>query len=118
VKPLTRVFVIFIVMMMFPQTQVSAKTVRMAVFMLDPFMMQENATSKKVVGVTIDYWKEFIAPQMGVDFEVAGIYPILRALQMLRDGEADVVSQLTKIPDTNSLSKIGLSDRKAIFQIA
>ncbi len=90
---------IFVMIIMFPQSQISAKTVKMAVFMLDPFMMQENAASKKVAGVTIDYWKEFIAPEMGVDFEVADIYPILRALQMLRDGEVDVVSQLTKIPE-------------------
>ncbi|MGE0084587.1 MAG: substrate-binding periplasmic protein [Desulfococcaceae bacterium] len=66
--------------------------------MLDPFMMEEPE-SKKVVGVTIDYWKEFIAPEMGVDFEVAGMYPILRATQMLKNGEVDVVSQLTKIPE-------------------
>lgn len=75
-----------------------AKTVNMAVFMLDPFMMPD-AQSKEVVGVTIDYWKEFIAPEMGVDFQVAGIFPIMRATQMLRDGKVDVVSQLTKIPE-------------------
>ena len=75
------------------------ENVKMAVFMLDPFMMEEDAKSKKVVGVTIDYWKAFIAPEMGVDFEVAGIYPVLRATQMLKDGEVDVVSQLTKIPE-------------------
>jgi ABC-type amino acid transport substrate-binding protein len=96
-KLLSNLFVVLLIVM-FPQTQVSAKTVKMAVFMLDPFMMEE-AGSKKVVGVTIDYWNSFIAPEMGVDIEVAGIYPILRATQMLRDGEVDVVSQLTKIPD-------------------
>lgn len=82
----------------FSQMQVCAKTVKMAVFMLDPFMM-EDAKSGKIVGVTVDYWKEFIAREMGVDFEVAGIYSILRATKMLKDGEVDVVSQLTKIPE-------------------
>ena len=36
---------------------------------------------------------------MGVDFEIAGIFPIARATQMLEDGEVDVVSQLTRIPE-------------------
>ncbi len=91
-------FFVILIIVVFSQAQVSAKTVKMAVFSLDPFMM-EDAESKKIVGVTIDYWKEFIAPKMGVEFEVAGIYPILRATKMLKDGEADVVSQLTKIPE-------------------
>jgi len=94
-KLFVNLLIIFI--LIFP-AQASAKTVKMAVFMLDPFMMQD-AKSKESVGVTIDYWKEFIAPEMGVDFEVAGIFPIMRATQMLRDGEVDVVSQLTKIPE-------------------
>ncbi len=91
------VLIIFL-LIVFSQTQVSAKTVKMAVFMLDPFMM-EDAASKKAAGVTIDYWKEFIAPKMGVDIEVTGIYPILRAIQMLREGNVDTVSQLTKTPE-------------------
>ncbi len=97
-KLLMKLSVIFILIIMFSQTQVSAKTVKLAAFMVVPFMMEDTA-SDKVVGVTIDYWKEFIAPEMGVDFEVTGIYPILRAVQMLRDGEVDVVSQLTKTPE-------------------
>lgn len=90
---------IFIMIIMFPQSQVSAKTVRMAVFILAPYMMQENAASEKNVGITIDYWKEFIAPEMGVDFEIACFYPIFRTLKMLKDGEVDVVSQFTKTPE-------------------
>lgn len=88
----------FIVLVLILPAQVSAKTVKMAVFMLDPFMMEDPVT-KKVVGVTVDYWKEFIAPEMGVDLEIAGIFPLMRATQMLRDGKVDVVSQLTKIPE-------------------
>ncbi|QTA82202.1 putative ABC transporter, solute-binding protein family 3 [Desulfonema limicola] len=87
-----------VLLIVISNTQVNAKTIKMAVFKLEPFMM-EDPKSKEVVGVTIDYWKEFIAPEMGVNVEVVGIYPILRATEMLKNGEVDVVSQLTKIPE-------------------
>ena len=95
-KLLLKFFIVFV--MLLTATQISAKTVKMAVFKLVPFMM-EDSTSKQIVGVTIDYWKDYIAPEMGVDLEVIGIYPILRAQLLLKDGKVDVVSQLTKIPE-------------------
>ncbi len=95
-KILVKVNIILFILLL--QTQVLAKPVKMAGFFLDPFMMVD-ADSKQSFGVTIDYWKEFIAPEMEVDLEVVGLFPILRALQMLRSGEVDVVSQLTKIPE-------------------
>ena len=95
-KIIVKVFFMSIILL--TSTQISAKTVKMAVFKLVPFMM-EDSKSKQIVGVTIDYWKEYIAPEMGIDLEIIGIYPILRAQQLLKSGKVDVVSQLTKIPE-------------------
>lgn len=73
-----------------------AEKLRIAVFQLEPFMME---TESGPGGVTVEYWRRFIAPRMGVEIEVLGPFPISRAVMMLENGEVDVVPQLTKIPD-------------------
>lgn len=85
-------------MILFWYDPVCAKKIRMAVFKLEPFMMQ-GENSKDITGITVQYWREFIAPEMGVELEVVGLLPILRASYMLQSGEVDVISQLTKIPE-------------------
>lgn len=79
-----------------------AEEVRMAVFQLEPFMMAIPGVSEPG-GVVIDYWRDYVAPRLGVTLVVWGPYPIARAQKMLLSGEVDVVSQLTKIPERESL---------------
>lgn len=74
----------------------------MAVFYLDPFMM-EGEEGGEPTGITIQYWKTWLAPKMDYTLEVLGPYPIKRAEKMLENGEVDVVSQLTKIPERESV---------------
>ncbi|MBP7494104.1 MAG: transporter substrate-binding domain-containing protein [Spirochaetales bacterium] len=79
----------------------SAQTVRMAVFQLEPFMME--VSPKKAGGVTVEYWERFLAPKMGVNLEVVGPYPIPRVMKMLENGEVDVVSQLSKTAERDAI---------------
>lgn len=82
-----------------------AEAVRMAVFMLEPFMMElplpqsVGPQHSLLTGVTVEYWRQYLAPKMGIDLEVVGPYPIVRAIKLLETGEVDIVSQLTKIPE-------------------
>lgn len=78
------------------------QTVRLAGFKLEPFMMVDEVTGE-ATGVTIDYWKNYVAPEMGIDLEIIGIFPISRAVSMLESGEIDVVPQMTKIPAREEL---------------
>lgn len=80
----------------FALVPLGADTVRMAVFQLDPFMMEGD---KEPDGITVEYWRRFLAPRIGVDLVVLGPFPIKRAELMLERGEVDVVSQLTRIPE-------------------
>src|SRR5574344_576316 len=80
------------------RTGAGAEVVRMAVFQLEPFMMHVPEKSEPG-GVVIDYWRDYVAPRLGVTLVVTGPYPIARAQKMLEAGEVDVVSQLTKIPE-------------------
>ncbi|MFW6364046.1 MAG: substrate-binding periplasmic protein [Spirochaeta sp.] len=71
---------------------------RMAIFRLEPFLT-EAGESKNPGGITVEYWRQYIAPRMGVDIEVVGPYPIRRVEEMLEHGLVDVASQFTRIPD-------------------
>lgn len=75
----------------------SGETLRLAVFQLEPFMMA--SADGGVTGVTVEYWRTWLAPRMGYELEVLGPFPIKRAEKMLENGEVDAVCQLTRIPD-------------------
>jgi ABC-type amino acid transport substrate-binding protein len=75
----------------------NAETVKMAAFQLEPFMM--NDESGEVTGIAVEYWRQYIAPRMGVDLEVLGVFPIVRALALLESGEIDIIPNMTKIPE-------------------
>ncbi len=70
--------------------------VKIGIFDLAPFMMKMKDGSAG--GVASDFWREFVAPAMGVDVEVTGPYPIPRLEMMLENGEVDVIAYITKIP--------------------
>jgi ABC-type amino acid transport substrate-binding protein len=70
-----------------------AQKVRMAIYQLEPFMMQ--VAPKEAGGATVEYWKRYLAPRMGIELEVLGPFPIPRVMKMLENGEADVVPQLS-----------------------
>lgn len=75
---------------------VAREKVRVGIFNLGPFMMQlDNGDAG---GAAADFWRERLAPLMGVDVEVSGPYPIPRLEVMLESGEIDVIPYLTKIP--------------------
>ncbi|WP_319478442.1 transporter substrate-binding domain-containing protein [Marispirochaeta aestuarii] len=75
----------------------SAETVKMAVFRLEPFMMYDD--SGGVTGIAVEYWRQYIAPRMGVELDVLGVFPIVRALALLESGEIDIIPNMTKIPE-------------------
>lgn len=79
-----------------------AETIRMAVFQLEPFMMAIPGTDEPG-GVAVDYWRDYVAPRLGMKLVVTGPYPIARAQKLLESGEVDVVSQLTKIPEREAM---------------
>ncbi len=76
---------------------IHAQVIRMAVFQLEPFMME--MPGGRTGGVTVDYWTEYLGPMMGMKVEVIGPLPILRCQVMLEAGLVDTVSQLTRIPE-------------------
>ena len=82
----------------------SAQTVKMAIFQLEPFMMEDSRTGE-ITGTAVEYWKQYIAPKLGVDLEIVGLFPALRTINMLKTGKVDVIPLLTKIPE-----------RAAVFQ--
>lgn len=75
-----------------------AEKVRMAIFQLEPFLTLSGERTDHG-GITVVYWRDYIAPRMGVELEVLGPFPSKRAELMLEHGEVDTVSQLTKIPE-------------------
>jgi ABC-type amino acid transport substrate-binding protein len=87
-------------------------TVRVGTFMLAPFMMQ-SYDGKQATGVGVDFWVHHAGPQMGVDVEVLGPFPIKRALKLLEDGSIDVIPNMTKIPEREEMflfSEVPLSE--------
>ncbi len=74
--------------------------VRIGLFMLPPFMMTD--ANGEPGGVTVDFWRDYLAPRMDIDIEVSGPYPIPRLEIMLEKGEIDVIPYITKIPDRAS----------------
>ncbi|MBN1647251.1 MAG: transporter substrate-binding domain-containing protein [Spirochaetales bacterium] len=76
---------------------VYAQTIKMGLFLLEPFMVEKNAHGQPG-GITVDYWREYVAPGMGMKLEVVGIFPVLRLMKMLENGEIDVIPLMTKIP--------------------
>ncbi|MBN2436377.1 MAG: transporter substrate-binding domain-containing protein [Spirochaetes bacterium] len=89
---------IFITLLFIYSLQMHAgETVHIAVINLEPFLTDEGK-GKTPGGIAVDYWRDYIAPQMDVNVEFSGPYPIRRAEYMLKNGEVDAVMQLTKIP--------------------
>ncbi len=80
----------------------ASETVRMAIYQLEPFNTVAGERSGHR-GITVDYWREYIAPRMGVGLEVVGPFPIKRIESMLENGEVDVISHLTKIPEREAV---------------
>ncbi|MBN2510617.1 MAG: transporter substrate-binding domain-containing protein [Spirochaetales bacterium] len=83
-------------------TATPAETIRMVGFQLEPYMMEDTVTGT-LSGVTVDYWRDFIAPEIGVTIEVLGVMPVSRAIKMLESGEADVIPLLTRIAKRENL---------------
>lgn len=79
-------------------TSVSSQPVKMAVFQLEPFMMKESETGE-ITGTAVEYWKQYLAPKMGIELKIVGLFPALRTINMLETGEIDVIPLLTKIPE-------------------
>lgn len=77
------------------------ETVRIGIFDLGPYMMALPDGSAG--GAAVDFWRERIAPHMGVEIETSGPYPIPRLEKMLEAGEIDVIPYVTKIPARESL---------------
>lgn len=77
------------------------ETVRIGIFDLGPYMMALPDGSAG--GAAIDFWRERLAPLMGVDVQVSGPYPIPRLEKMLEAGEIDVIPYITKIPARDAL---------------
>jgi ABC-type amino acid transport substrate-binding protein len=98
---LSRKVFLFILVLVSCSSLSAQKTLKMAVYQLEPFMME--VAPKKLGGVTVEYWRRYIAPKLGVNLEVVGPYPIPRVVKMLENGEVDTVSQLTKIPEREAL---------------
>lgn len=97
-------FVWLILVAFTPQAQdyvsPSPEKVRIGIFKLEPFMM--TLEDKTAGGAVIDFWREFLAPRMGIEIEVSGPYPIPRLEQMLETGEVDIIPYITKIPSRES----------------
>ena len=90
---------LFIILLFLYSLQLYAgDTVRIAVINLEPFLTDKGA-GKPPGGIAVDYWRDYIAPQMDVNVEFSGPYPIRRAEYMLKNGEVDAVMHLTKIPE-------------------
>ncbi len=77
------------------------KVLRLAVFLLEPYMMRDS--SGAAAGAVVDYWKEYLGPRMGYSIEVLGLYPVKRLEKMLESGEIDVAPLFTKIPSREAL---------------
>ncbi|HMA66065.1 MAG: substrate-binding periplasmic protein [Fibrobacterota bacterium] len=106
-KPIVLLFTL-----LFSQILFARDTVRVGTFMLAPFMM-ESDDGKRTTGVGADFWRKFAGPQMGVDVEVYGPFPIKRALKLLEDGSIDVIPNMTKIPEREEkflFSEVPLSE--------
>ena len=78
------------------------RTLRMALFLLEPFMMEDPETGK-ATGAVVDYWKDYIIPRMGYDLEILGVFPIKRVEKMLESGEIEIAPLFTKISSRENL---------------
>ncbi len=97
-----RIIFIFIFLILKVTCVYSMEKVRIGIFNLPPYMMAIGP-DKKPGGSAIDYWKQHIAPKMNVEVEVSGPFPILRVVKMLEQGEVDVITNMTKIPERESM---------------
>ncbi len=78
-----------------------ARTLRLAVFQLEPFMLKDEITGA-VGGAVVDYWVKYLGPRMGYDIEVVGLFPVTRVEKMLESGEIDLAPLFTKVPSRES----------------
>jgi ABC-type amino acid transport substrate-binding protein len=90
--------IILLIIVFFSQMLFGSDTIRVGTFMLPPFMMQSD-DGKQTTGAGVDFWKKYAGPQMGVNVEALGPFPIKRALKLLEDGLIDVIPNMTKIPE-------------------
>ncbi len=77
-------------------------SLRMALFQLEPFMVQDPITGE-LGGASVDYWVDYIAPAMGYRVEVLGLFPVNRVMVMLEKGEIDIAPLFTRIPEREEL---------------
>lgn len=104
--------IVLLITLFFSQTLFPRDTVRVGTFMLAPFMMGSD-NGKQTTGVGADFWRKFAGPQMNVDVEMFGPFPIKRALKLLEDGSIDVIPNMTKIPEREEkflFSEVPLSE--------
>ena len=93
-----KIFAILVFSISFCLIPLSGETFRMAVFQLEPFMMEDPETGE-ITGIAVEYWRDYIMPRTGHELEVIGLFPILRVQNMLEKGEIDVIPLMTKIPE-------------------
>ena len=78
-----------------------ARSLRLAVFQLEPFMLKDETTGA-VGGAVVDYWVKYLGPRMGYTIEVVDLFPITRLEKMLESGLIDVAPLFTKVPSRQS----------------
>lgn len=57
----------------------------MGIYQLEPFNTIAGERSGHR-GITVDYWRRYVAPRMGAQLEVVGPFPIKRIESMLENG--------------------------------
>jgi ABC-type amino acid transport substrate-binding protein len=80
----------------------NTEKVRMVIIQTEPFSM-ETESDHIPCGASIDYWKEYLAPRMGIELDILGPVSLERAKNMIETGEADVLTQIVRTKDRESL---------------
>lgn len=88
---------IILLLLMIPVLSISQESIKIGTFSLPPFMMKVDS-DKKTGGVAIDFWENYIAPEMNVKIEAIGPFPAMRTIKMLEDGYIDLIPNMTSIP--------------------
>lgn len=65
--------------------------------------MMETGPDKNPGGAAIDYWKKYIAPEMNVELEVVGPFPIMRVTKMLEEDKVDIIPNMTRVPEREAI---------------
>ena len=70
-----------------------ARAFTVGYFLFEPHAMVQNG---QPAGAAVDYFRDYIAPEMGLDVEFVGPVPFARLLENFREGEYDAVLLLAK----------------------